>query len=104
MMTQDTLRKMNELKLTGMAHAFTQQIESSKAAQLSFEERIGLLIDQEVSYREDRRLQRLLAAARMREPACLEDIDYESRRGLDRAVMASLGLCNWITHGVNVIV
>ncbi len=104
MMTNDTLRKMNELKLIGMAHAFTQQVESASASHLSFEERIGLLIDHEVTYRDDRRLQRLLAAAKLREPACMEDIEYESRRGLDRASMASLALCNWVRGGVNVIV
>ncbi len=104
MMTNDTLRKISELKLIGMAHAFPQQVESANALHLSFEERIGLLIDYEVTYRDDRRLQRLLAAAQLREPACMEDIDYESPRGLDRAAMASLALCNWVRGGVNVIV
>jgi DNA replication protein DnaC len=104
MMIQDTLRKMNELKLFGMAHAFTQQMESPHATHLSFEERVGLLIDHEVAFRDDRRLRRLLANAKLRETACLEDVDYEARRGLDRSAMASLALCNWIRHGVNVIV
>jgi DNA replication protein DnaC len=104
MMTNDTLRKMNELKLFGMAHAFTSQVESASAAHLSFEERIGLMIDHEVTYRDDRRLQRLLSSAKLREQACVEDIDYEARRGLDRATMASLSLCNWVRHGVDVIV
>jgi DNA replication protein DnaC len=104
MMTNDTLRKMNEIKLYGMAHAFTAQIESASAAHLSFEERIGLIIDSEITFRDDRRLQNLLRSAKLREPACMEDIDYESRRGLDRATMASLGLCNWVRHGVNLIV
>jgi DNA replication protein DnaC len=104
MMTQDTLRKMNELKLFGMAHAFTQQIESASATHLSFEERVGLLVDHEAAFRDDRRLRRLLTNAKLRETACLEDVDYEARRGLDRSAMASLALCNWIRHGVNVIV
>ncbi|RZJ62412.1 MAG: AAA family ATPase [Acidovorax sp.] len=104
MMTNDTLRKMNHLKLFGMAHAFTTQTESASAAHLSFEERIGLMIDHEVTFRDDRRLQRLLSSAKLREPACMEDIDFEARRGLDRAAIASLGLCNWVRHGVNVIV
>lgn len=103
MMTNDTLRKMNEMKLFGMAHAFTTQIESANAGHLSFEERIGLMIDHETTYRDDRRLQRLLSSAKLREPACVEDIDYESRRGLDRATMASLSLCNWVRHGTNII-
>ncbi|HRH77123.1 MAG TPA: ATP-binding protein [Cellvibrionaceae bacterium] len=61
MMTNDTVRKMNELKLFGMAHAFTAQVESANATHLSFEERIGLIIDHEVTYRDDKRLRRLLA-------------------------------------------
>jgi DNA replication protein DnaC len=104
MMTNDTVRKMNELKLFGMAHAFTAQVESANATHLSFEERIGLIIDHEVTYRDDKRLRRLLAGAKLREQACVEDIDYETRRGLDRAAIASLSLCNWVRHGVNVIV
>jgi DNA replication protein DnaC len=104
MMTNDTLRKMNELKLFGMAHAFTTQVESASAAHLSFEERISLMIDHEVTYRDDRRLQHLLSSAKLREQACVEDIDYEARRGQDRATMASLSLCNWVRHGVDVIV
>ena len=104
MMTNDTVRKMNELKLFGMAHAFTAQVESANATHLSFEERIGLIIDHEVTYRDDKRLRRLLAGAKLREQACVEDIDYETRRGLDRAVIASLSLCNWVRHGANVIV
>jgi DNA replication protein DnaC len=104
MMTNDTIRKLNELKLFGMVHAFSQQIESAATGHLSFEERVGLMVDHEVTYREDKRLRRLLTNAKLREPACMEDIDYEAKRGLDRSVMASLALCNWIRHGVNVIV
>ena len=104
MMTNDTIRKLNELKLFGMVHAFSQQIESAATGHLSFEERVGLMVDHEVTYRDDKRLRRLLTNAKLREPACMEDIDYEAKRGLDRSVMASLALCNWIRHGVNVIV
>lgn len=104
MMTNDTLRKLNELKLFGMAHAFSQQIESAATGHLSFEERVGLMVDHEATYRDDKRLRRLLANAKLREPACMEDIDYTAKRGLDRAMMSSLALCNWIRHGVNVIV
>jgi DNA replication protein DnaC len=104
MMTQETVRKMNALKLYGMAHAFTSQIEAPSTSHLSFEERLGLLIDHEVSFRDDRRLQRLLSSAKLREPACIEDIDYQARRGLDRSTMSSLALCNWIRAGVNLAI
>jgi len=104
MMTNDTIRKFNELKLFGMAHAFTQQIESAATGHLSFEERVGLLVDHEVTYRDDKRLRRLLTSAKLREPACMEDLDHEAKRGLDRSMVASLALCNWIRHGVNVVI
>lgn len=65
MMIQEAIRKMNALKLYGMAHAFTSQVETAAASHLGFEERIGLLIDHEASFRDDRRLQRLLASAKL---------------------------------------
>jgi DNA replication protein DnaC len=104
MMTQATFSKLHEMKLFGMAKGFEAQLESSQSGMLSFEERFGLLVDQEHTYRDNRRLQRLLKTAKLREAACMEDIDYRADRGLDRSEIASLGLCNWITHGHNLIV
>lgn len=104
MLTNDTTRKLNELKLFGMARGFENQLGSAAAAHLSFEERFGLLVDQEVTDRENRRLRRLLQAAKLRESACMEDIDYRAGRGLDRSEMASLGQCNWIRRGINMII
>ena len=103
MLTHDTIRKMNEMKLFGMAKGFEDQQVNAAAAHLSFEERIGLLVDQEMTYRDNKRLKRLLQAAKLRESACVEDIDYRAGRGLDRAEMASLALCDWIGHGINLI-
>lgn len=104
MMTQATTSKLHEMKLFGMAHAFEIQLENPQSGKLSFEERFGLLVDQEHTYRDNRRLQRLLKAAKLRETACVEDIDYRAERGLERAEIASLSLCNWIQHGHNLIV
>jgi DNA replication protein DnaC len=104
MMTQVTIGKLREMKLIGMAKGFEAQLESSHSGMLSFEERFGLLVDQEHTYRDNRRLQRLLKIARLRETACMEDIDYRPDRGLDRSEIASLTLCNWISHGHNLIV
>lgn len=103
-MIQETLRKLNELKLFGMARSFEDQISNAASGQLSFEERFGLLVDQEATLRENRRLRRLLQTAKLKENACVEDIDFRSGRGLDRAETASLLLCNWIRHGLNMIV
>ncbi|MDZ7921693.1 IS21-like element helper ATPase IstB [Rhodoferax sp.] len=104
MMTQATTSKLHDMKLFGMAHGFENQLENPQSGKLSFEERFGLLVDQEHTYRDNRRLQRLLKAAKLRETACVEDIDYRAERGLDRAEIASLALCNWIKQGHNLIV
>jgi DNA replication protein DnaC len=104
MMTQETIRKLNEMKLFGIARAFEDQISSAAAGHLSFEERMSLLVDQEESYRENKRLHRLLQMAKLRESACMEDIDYRAGRGLERSEMASFALCNWVSQGANMII
>lgn len=104
MMMQDTIRKLNEMKLFGMVKGFENQMASASAIHLSFEERFGLLVDQEATYRDNRRLMSLLRNAKLRETACVEDIDYRTGRGLDRSEIASLALCDWIGHGINLII
>ncbi len=96
MLNQQTLRQLRDLKLAGMAEAFAQQMEQPPAQALSFEERLALLVDREHAHRQNRRLQRLLNAARLKQRACVEEIDYQARRGLDRATVLSLGSCEWV--------
>ena len=76
MMTQATLRKLNEMKLFGMVQGFEDQLASAASRTLSFEERFGLLVDQESTYRENRRLQRLLKLAKLREAACAQKLRH----------------------------
>ena len=101
MLTQQTLEKLRALKLTGMSEAFEQQQVQPATHDLAFEERFGLLVDRELLYRENRRLERLLKVAKLRVPACVEDIDYRHPRGLERAKMASLASCDWIRRHQN---
>lgn len=103
MMTQDTLNKLQQMKLTGMVAGFSEQTMSTNALHLSFEERFGMLVDQELTFRENNRLKRLLKTAKLRESACVEDIDFRSGCSLDRSEMASLALCNWIKQGLNLV-
>lgn len=96
MLDNHTLDKLRQLKLTGMAEAFIQQLEQPETHALSFTERFALLVDRETMQRENRRLTRLLQLAHLRQNACVEDIDYKHRRGLDRSQLAALASCDWI--------
>ena len=96
MLNQQTLQRLRALKLTGMADAFAQQLEQPPTQQLSFEERPALLVDRERTHRDNRRLQRLLRSAHLKQQACVEDIDYQAPRGLVRAEIASLISCDWV--------
>ena len=96
MLVNQTLDQLRRMKLYGLAEAFTLQLQQPDTHALSFEERFSLLVDRELSERENRRLTRLLQLARLRQPACVEDIDYKQRRSLERSVMATLVSCDWI--------
>lgn len=96
MLTQQTLTRLRALKLFGLADAFTQQLEQPPTQALAFEERLALLVEREMTYRENRRLQSLLRAAKLRQSACVEDIDYRHPRGLDRALVSTLSNGDWI--------
>lgn len=104
MLSQQTLDKMNAMKLSGMAEAFHQQLRSGEHARLSFEERVGLLVDAEWSVREQRKLTRRLRFAKLRYQASLEDINFKHPRGLDRQQVLSLGNCNWIQSRHNLVI
>lgn len=96
MLTQQTLTRLRALKLFGLADAFAQQLEQPPTQALAFEERLALLVEREMTYRENRRLQSLLRAAKLRQSACVEDIDYRHPRGLDRALVSTLSNGDWI--------
>ena len=89
MLNQQTLEKLHALRLHGMAEAFRAQSEQRGIAELSFEERFALLVDQQWTWRQNRALERRLAKAKLRHRASVEDIDYRSPRGLDRALLRS---------------
>jgi DNA replication protein DnaC len=94
------------MKLHGMAEAFERQLATSGTHDdMSFEERLGLLVDYEQTWRENRRLERLLKRARLKQPdACVEDIDYSHKRGLEKRLMASLMTCDWIRQHRNLCI
>lgn len=104
MLIEQTKQKLSTLKLTGMLEAFEQQRAQPDTYDLSFEERLGLLVDREMINRENKRLERLLRSAKLRVSACIEDIDYRHPRGLDRSQMASLASCDWIKQQLNLCI
>lgn len=85
MLIHPTLEKLRSLKLEGFARGLEEQMSSAEMAGLSFEERLGLLVDREVMDRENQRLAGRLHRAKLRQSACLEDIDFRHPRGLDRS-------------------
>ena len=82
MLRQPTLDRLRELRLRGMAEAFASQLETSGSGHLDFEERLGLLVDAEWTHRRNTTLARLLREARLRLPACPEDVEFGAARGL----------------------
>jgi hypothetical protein len=103
MLNQQTLHKLYVMRLNGMADAFRQQLEQPDAAGLGFEERFGMLVDRQWSWKEERALARRLRNSRLRSTASVEDIDYQTPRGLDRALMRGLiAESEWVRQHLNI--
>src|ERR1700691_2564782 len=100
MIVQQTLTQLRNLSLDGMAHAFEEQITLPSSNTLPFEDRCAMLVEREAAHRNDRRLTRLLAKARLKYgQACLENLDIRASRGLDARLITSLGHGEWIERG-----
>jgi DNA replication protein DnaC len=105
MLLQQTIDRLHELRLTGMAQALEEQRGQPDLHDLAFEDRLALLLEREATARADRRLTRLLQIAKLRLQAMVEDIDFKTPRGLDRSVVLRLAGCDWIRqHQVVLIV
>jgi DNA replication protein DnaC len=104
MLTHPTLEKLQTLKLTGMVKGLEEQLRMTGLEDLGFAERLGLLIDREITERENRRLKDRLAKARLRHTAAVEDVDLRTPRGLDRSVFLALCSCQWVTQHLNVLI
>ena len=104
MLQEQTIEKLNAMKLCGMAQAFRQWLDQSNAKDITPADLLGMLVDAEWIYRENRKLTARLKQARFRQNACIEDIDYSHSRGLTKAVLLDLSSCRWIANHQNVIV
>lgn len=104
MLIHPTLEILQRLRLRGMYKALQEQLQMPETDSLCFEDRLGLLLEREVTERESRRLKTRLKQARLRENAAIEDLDYRAKRGMDKALMSRLGACQWIGEHLNVLI
>ena len=103
MLNNATIAQLRSLKLVGFADALQQQHEQADCLNLSFDERLALLVEREVYARSDRKRARLLQQAQLKYPsATLEDASFEGIRGLDRPALMGLALSTWIERGETV--
>jgi DNA replication protein DnaC len=103
MLTQPTVERLHTLGLVGMAQALAEQLQSDND-ELTFLERLGLLVDREQTERENRRLKARLAQAHLRQTATVEDVNLKLPRGLDKALFRSLSSCQWVAKHHNLLI
>lgn len=104
MLNEQTFEKLYQMKLNGMAEGLKEQLAQPDINQLSFDERLSLLVDRQWTWKENKRLDRLLRNAKLKLNACIEDIDYKRARGIDKSVVLSLAGCEWIRQVQNIII
>jgi DNA replication protein DnaC len=105
MLNEPTLEKLRGLHLVAMATSWVAQREDPASGEIDFDTRFGMLVDAEVTARDNKRLERALREAKLRIPnACLEDIDFSPKRELDRVAVRQLGTGQWIATHANVVI
>ena len=104
MLNQQTLDKLYTMKLLGMADGFKEQLQQLFLQDLSFDQRFGMLVDSQWTWKENKRLKRLLKEAKLKLQASVEDIDYKTSRGIEKSVLINLTSCNWIRNHQNLLI
>lgn len=104
MLTKTTLERLQEFRIPGFIDALAQQMESRQYDDLTFEERLTLLIDTEHIRRLDARTKRLIRTARLSQSASLEEVDFSVKRGLKKTQFLEVCQGNWLSKGANLIV
>lgn len=103
-MTHPTLDQIHKLGLTGMGKAFNDLVAQPEATVLNHAEWLGLLLDRELAYRSDKKMEAKLRRAKLRHQASPEDVDYRAQRGLDRSFFQKLAQCTWIDAHEGIII
>jgi DNA replication protein DnaC len=98
------IEKLQALRFHGMFIALEEQMQMTDIGSLTFEDRLGLLIDREMTERDNRRLAARLKKAKLRQNASLEDVDLRYSRGLDKSLLMQLGQCRWLKEHQNVLI
>ena len=104
MLIQPIIEKLQALRFSGMLNALNEHMDMPNIEELSFEERLGLMVDREMTDRENRRLKTRLNKAKLRQNACVEDVDFRHRRGLEKSSFMQLASCQWIKEQNNVLI
>lgn len=104
MLRQQTVETLERLNLFGMLKALSEQEKSPSMADLTFEERLGLLLDREAVDQENRVMTSRLRKAKLRLQACLEDVDYRTPRGIEKGLLVEMGTCAWIREHLNMVI
>lgn len=103
MLTHPIFEKLEQLRFSGMLKALEEQMQMPDIKQLGFEERLGLLVDREMTDRENRRLKTRLRKAKLRQNACVEDVDFRHPRKLDKTLFMNLADGRWLKEHNNVL-
>lgn len=101
---RQTIEKLRELKLNGFLESYERQLEQPSIVELSFDERLAMLVDAEYLNRKNRTSARLLKTANLRVPASIENIHYNPRRNLDKSVMLGFYSCSWIVQKQDILI
>ena len=101
---EETLTKLHELKLTSMAKAVRELMDTAPGQQLSFDEKLGIVVDREWTDRDNRRLSRRIKEAKLSTRASLENVLCDPERGVDKATIRGLANCQWVKSKHNIAV
>jgi DNA replication protein DnaC len=104
MLLEPTINKLQAMKLTGMVEALEEQRRTAEMASWSFEDRLAMLVERQWLWKENRTMKTRLKFAKLRQSACIEDIDYRHHRGLQRSVIDQLAASDWVQYGQNCII
>jgi DNA replication protein DnaC len=104
MLLEQTFDKLTALQLHGMVEALHRFADTAPAPDIGPTHLVGLLADAESTYRDNRKLQIRLRQAKLRQQACIEDIDYRHPRGLSKSLVLDLASSNWVARHQHIII